>query len=392
MVAALIVLLFAFRTFVAAPLPVTTAVIALMAGLAIVGFAGHAFDVPTIAPTLGIMLGLAVGNRLLPLHHQPPHAPARGGGRPPGLDRPRGRKLRARLSSSPEAPWSSPCSASISAASRWSARSDYATAIVVAVAVVAAITLLPALLGLLGKRIQVAALPARRAQAHQGPPRRLGEVGRRAPQAPGGRIGRRDRRPDRPRDPDARPEAGRPRLRPAAHRHDRPPGLRRPHRGIRRRHQRAAAGRGEPRLQPRPTRPAGSPAGRRPAPAAPGGGRAEPDTSAAGPGAAARRGGANRPDPGGRSAAGQSRAGDRQAERRPVGLARRGRQVGQGGRLLGHPEDVSLRLRDPGPGQPPPRRDDPRRHRGHRDEGLPSAAPPPATSTSPTRSATSCRW
>ena len=38
-VAALIVLLFAFRTFASAPLPVTTAVVALMAGLAIVGIA-----------------------------------------------------------------------------------------------------------------------------------------------------------------------------------------------------------------------------------------------------------------------------------------------------------------------------------------------------------------
>jgi RND superfamily putative drug exporter len=60
-IGALIILLFAFRTFVAAPLPVTTAIVALMSGLAIVGLAGHAIDVPSIAPTLGIMLGLAVG-------------------------------------------------------------------------------------------------------------------------------------------------------------------------------------------------------------------------------------------------------------------------------------------------------------------------------------------
>ena len=60
-IGALIILLFAFRTFVAAPLPVTTAIVALASGLAIVGLAGHAIDVPSIAPTLGIMLGLAVG-------------------------------------------------------------------------------------------------------------------------------------------------------------------------------------------------------------------------------------------------------------------------------------------------------------------------------------------
>ncbi len=60
-IGALIILLFAFRTFVAAPLPVTTAIVALLSGLAIIGLAGHAIDVPSIAPTLGIMLGLAVG-------------------------------------------------------------------------------------------------------------------------------------------------------------------------------------------------------------------------------------------------------------------------------------------------------------------------------------------
>jgi RND superfamily putative drug exporter len=60
-VGALIILVFAFRTFVAAPLPVTTAIVALAAGLAIVGLAGHVIDVPSIAPTLGVMLGLAVG-------------------------------------------------------------------------------------------------------------------------------------------------------------------------------------------------------------------------------------------------------------------------------------------------------------------------------------------
>src|SRR5690242_7091071 len=58
---ALIILVFAFRTFAAAPLPILTAVVALASSLAVIGLAGHAFDVPSIAPTLGIMLGLAVG-------------------------------------------------------------------------------------------------------------------------------------------------------------------------------------------------------------------------------------------------------------------------------------------------------------------------------------------
>jgi putative drug exporter of the RND superfamily len=152
-VAALIVLLFAFRTFSAAPLPVTTAVVALMAGLAIVGFAGHVFDVPTIAPTLGIMLGLAVGTdyslfiisrhmRLLEQGADPPDSVARAVG------------------SSGSAVVFAGSTVVIALLSLYFSgiplvRSlGYATAIVVAVAVLAAITFLPALLGLLGRRIQ----------------------------------------------------------------------------------------------------------------------------------------------------------------------------------------------------------------------------------------------
>jgi putative drug exporter of the RND superfamily len=152
-VAALIVLLFAFRTFVAAPLPVTTAVVALMAGLAIVGMAGHAIDVPTIAPTLGIMLGLAVGTdyslfiisrqmRLLEDGAEPADSIARAVG------------------SSGSAVVFAGSTVVIALLSLYFSgiplvRSlGYATAIVVAVAVLAAITLLPALLGMLGRRVQ----------------------------------------------------------------------------------------------------------------------------------------------------------------------------------------------------------------------------------------------
>ncbi len=76
--AALIILLFAFRTFVAAPLPVTTAIVALACGLAIVGLAGHVIDVPSIAPTLGDHARACGGDGLLPVHHQ--QAPALPGG------------------------------------------------------------------------------------------------------------------------------------------------------------------------------------------------------------------------------------------------------------------------------------------------------------------------
>jgi RND superfamily putative drug exporter len=149
---ALIILLFAFRTFVAAPLPVTTAIVALACGLAIVGLAGHAFDVPSIAPTLGIMLGLAVGVdyslfiisrhlRFLEEGVEPDESIARS------------------IGSSGSAVVFAGCTVIIALLCLYFSgiplvRSlGYTTAIVVATAVLAAITFLPAVLGLLGRRI-----------------------------------------------------------------------------------------------------------------------------------------------------------------------------------------------------------------------------------------------
>ena len=150
--AALIILLFAFRTFVAAPLPVTTAIVALACGLAIVGLAGHAFDVPSIAPTLGIMLGLAVGTdyslfiisrhlRFLEEGVEPDESIARSVG------------------TSGSAVVFAGCTVILALLSLYFSgiplvRSlGYTTAMVVATAVIAAITFLPAVLGLLGRRI-----------------------------------------------------------------------------------------------------------------------------------------------------------------------------------------------------------------------------------------------
>ena len=60
-VAAMIVLVFALGTVAAMWMPITTAVIGVISGLAFVGFLGTAIVVPSIAPTLGVMLGLGVG-------------------------------------------------------------------------------------------------------------------------------------------------------------------------------------------------------------------------------------------------------------------------------------------------------------------------------------------
>jgi putative drug exporter of the RND superfamily len=149
---ALIILLFAFRTFVAAPLPITTAVVALASSLAILGLAGHAIDVPSIAPTLGIMLGLAVGTdyslfiisrhlRFLEEGVEPNESIARS------------------MGTSGSAVVFAGCTVVIALLCLYFSgiplvRSlGYTTAIVVAVAVIAAITWLPAILALLGRRI-----------------------------------------------------------------------------------------------------------------------------------------------------------------------------------------------------------------------------------------------
>ena len=150
--AALIILLFAFRTFVAAPLPVTTAIVALACGLAIVGLAGNVIDVPSIAPTLAIMLGLAVGTdyslfiisrhlRFLEQGVEPDESIARS------------------IGTSGSAVVFAGCTVIIALLCLYFSgiplvRSlGYTTAIVVATAVLAAITFLPAVLGLLGRRI-----------------------------------------------------------------------------------------------------------------------------------------------------------------------------------------------------------------------------------------------
>ncbi len=159
-IAALVIMLIAFRLLVATPLPITTAIVALASGLAIVGLAGHLFDVPSIAPTLATMLGLAVGTdyalfiisrhlRLLDEGAEPNDSIARS------------------ISSSGSAVIFAAVMVIIALLCLYFSgiplvRSlGYSTAIVVATAVVASITLLPAILGLLGRRLQAMPLVRR---------------------------------------------------------------------------------------------------------------------------------------------------------------------------------------------------------------------------------------
>jgi RND superfamily putative drug exporter len=59
--AAVVILLFAFGTATAMALPIATAVIGLAIALSCVRLLAHAFQVPSIAPTLATMIGLGVG-------------------------------------------------------------------------------------------------------------------------------------------------------------------------------------------------------------------------------------------------------------------------------------------------------------------------------------------
>jgi len=59
--AAVIILLFAFGTATAMALPIITAVLGLVTTLSLIIFIGHAAEIPTVAPTLATMIGLGVG-------------------------------------------------------------------------------------------------------------------------------------------------------------------------------------------------------------------------------------------------------------------------------------------------------------------------------------------
>ena len=60
-IAAIFILLLAFGTAVAMSLPILTAILGLAVGLSFIGLLGHVITIPTIAPTLGTMIGLGVG-------------------------------------------------------------------------------------------------------------------------------------------------------------------------------------------------------------------------------------------------------------------------------------------------------------------------------------------
>src|SRR5215217_1549967 len=150
--AAVVILLFAFGTATAMLLPIVSAVLGLVASLALIGFLGHAVEVPTVAPTLATMIGLGVGidyalfivtRHKLQLND--------------GMDV--GESIARATATAGGAVFFAGGTVVIALASLLASgipfvgTMGYSAAVAVVVAVLAAITLLPALLGALGLRI-----------------------------------------------------------------------------------------------------------------------------------------------------------------------------------------------------------------------------------------------
>jgi RND superfamily putative drug exporter len=158
---AVLVLLLTFGTVVAMGLPIATALLGLVGGLSIITLISHVADVPTVAPTLATMIGLGVGidyALFIVTRHQ--------------------EQRRAGLATSESI---ARATATSGGAVMFAGTTvivallslavvgiplvttlGYTAAIVVLVAMAAATTLLPALLAIIGDRIDALALPHRR--------------------------------------------------------------------------------------------------------------------------------------------------------------------------------------------------------------------------------------
>jgi RND superfamily putative drug exporter len=150
--AAIVILLFAFGTAVAMGLPIVTAIFGLVGTLSIITFLGHAVEVPSVSPTLATMIGLGVGidyalfivsrhRRLIAGGFEPGESAARAVATAGGAVVFAGTTVVIAL-----------CSLAVAGIPLVSTL-GYTAAISVALAVLAATTLLPAILGMLGDRI-----------------------------------------------------------------------------------------------------------------------------------------------------------------------------------------------------------------------------------------------
>jgi RND superfamily putative drug exporter len=149
---AIVVLLIGFGSAIAAGVPLLTALISVICGLAVLGLLAAAFTFATVSPTLAIMIGLGVGIDyalfLLTRHRQnlmDGFDPVRAAGHS--------------VSTSGRAVLVSGCTVIIALSGLWVSGISFigklgvAAAVTVVTAVTGALTLVPALLGLIGRRI-----------------------------------------------------------------------------------------------------------------------------------------------------------------------------------------------------------------------------------------------
>jgi putative drug exporter of the RND superfamily len=163
--AAVVILLFTFGTAVAMILPIFTSLLGLAVGLSAIGLLGHAVDVPTVGPTLGTMLGLGVGidyalfivtrhRGFMEQGHGYEEAAARSVATAGGAVVFAGGTVVIALLSLVVA--NIPIVSAL----------GYSAALVVVIAVLTAVTLLPAILAILGDRINSLRVPFVRPPAH----------------------------------------------------------------------------------------------------------------------------------------------------------------------------------------------------------------------------------
>jgi RND superfamily putative drug exporter len=167
--AAMIILLLVFGSAVAMGLPIVTAVLGLLCGLSVVTLLSHIADIPTTAPTLATMIGLAVGidyslfivtkhraqvSQGMEVHESIARALATAGG--------------AVLFAGGTVAIS--LLALVVADIPLVTTLGYTSAIAVAFAILGALTLLPALFGLLGSHVSALKLPWAKARAQSQSP------------------------------------------------------------------------------------------------------------------------------------------------------------------------------------------------------------------------------
>jgi RND superfamily putative drug exporter len=164
-VAAIIILLITFGTAAAMPLPIVTALVAVITGLSLVGLLGHVMNVPDVAPTLGVMIGLGVGidySLFVVTRHRGFLAQGNS------VEESAGRAIATSGSAVLFAGGTvviALCSLALANIPLVSSM-GFAAAVVVVIAIAAALTLLPGVLGLIGPRIESWRIPFLHAPAH----------------------------------------------------------------------------------------------------------------------------------------------------------------------------------------------------------------------------------